>query len=220
MAKWLSRFGCIVVGLAAAYMLAALAGSLIPGNRNWAEPADGVTLYVVTNGYHTGLLLPTSADGVDLSLTFRPTDLPDPNSAGDYLLFGWGDRDFYLNTPTWADVRPKTLLVALVGSGGSLLHIDHVQSPTEIADARAVRLTSAEYLMLVAEIKGFAKLGSDGYPIAVPGYGPRDVFYEAAGRYSALTTCNVWTADRLQAAGVKVGIWTPFSGGVMRWFSR
>ncbi len=220
MARVLKRFGFMIAGLALACGLAALFGSFIPSNRRWIEPNDGVTIYVATNGYHTGLLLPTSADGVDLSMAFRPTDLPDPRDSGDYLLFGWGDRDFFLNTPTWADVRPRTLVVALIGSGGSLLHVDHVHSPAEIAGARTVRLTSAEYRVLVAEIRRFAKLSSDGHPISTPGYGPRDVFYDATGRYSAVTTCNVWTADRLRATGVRVGLWTPFSGGVMHWFSR
>jgi Protein of unknown function (DUF2459) len=47
----------------------------------------------------------------------------------------------------------------------------------------------------------------------------RDVFYTAQGRYSALNTCNSWTRDRLAEAGVRVGRWTPFAGGVMRWFA-
>ena len=215
---WLIRSGQALVAMVALYLLAALSGSLIPVNAGRVTPADGITIHVLTNGYHTGLLLPVSADGIDLSLTFRPTDLPDADMAGQYMLFGWGDRDFYLNTQTWADLRPKTVLVAVFGSGGSLLHIDHIQSPAEVEDARPVQLTSAEYQVLVAEIKSFAKVGADGFPIAVPGYGSRDVFYEATGRYSALRTCNVWTGERLAAAGVKVGRWTPFSGGLMLWF--
>lgn len=201
------------------YMLAALIGSYVPVNAAWRETPDGVTVYVTDNGYHTGLILPASADGIDLSLTFRPTDLPDPDDAGDWLIFGWGDRAFYLNTPTWAELKPQTALFAFVGSGGSLLHVDHVKRPGEAYSPRPIRLTRAEYRRLVAAIRSTAKRGDDGYPAAIAGYGSRDVFYPANGGYHLFQTCNNWTRDVLAEAGVKVGWWTPFSGGVMHWFS-
>ena len=202
-----------------AYGAASLIGSLWTANPDWREPASGVTIHVVSNGYHTGIVLPASAAGIDLSLTFRPTDLPDPNDAGDWLLFGWGDRDFYRNTPTWDELEPRTALVALLGSGQTLLHVDHLKSPAEVPDARALRVTPDQYRRLVTAIAQVARRDADRHPIAFPGYGRLDVFYEAEGRYSALNTCNVWTAEILAAAGVKVGRWTPFSGGVMWWFS-
>ena len=217
---WLQRFFLAFAALTVTYMLAAFIGSVLPVNRDWkpAADAEGVTIHIVSNGYHTGLLLPASADGVDLSLMFRPTDLPDPDAAGNFLLFGWGDRDFYLETQTWADVRPATAITALFGSGQSLLHVDHIRAVAELPEAKPVRVSRAEYRKLVASISGFAVRGSDGYPMAQPGYGALDVFYKAKGRYSLFTTCNVWTRDRLAASGVKMGAWTPFSGGVMWWY--
>ena len=217
--KLLKLLVASVALLALAYLGAALIGSLWPANADWREPKDGVTIHLVSNGYHTGIVLPASAAGIDLSLTFRPTDLPDPDDAGDWLLFGWGDRDFYQNTPSWAEFSPRTALVALMGSGETLLHVDHLRSPAEVPHARAVRVSPEEYARLVAAISGVARRGADGYPIPVPGYGSLDVFYEAHGQYSALRACNVWTAEILAAAGVKVGRWTPFSGGLMWWFN-
>jgi hypothetical protein len=49
------------------------------------------------------------------------------------------------------------------------------------------------------------------------GYDAHDVFYTARGTYHLGNTCNQWTSDRLAAAGAKVGRWTPFPGGVMKW---
>jgi uncharacterized protein (TIGR02117 family) len=207
-----------LLGMIATYSFAAVLGAFIPANPRWSEPLDGVTIYVATNGYHTGILLPVSAQGADLSLLFRPTDLPDPDTAGNYLLFGWGDREFYLETPTWADLKPTTASTALMGSGSTLLHVDHVRSPDDVFEARPLRMSPEEYALLIAEIKRFVRTGNDGYPEALRGYGAQDVFYPSSGTYSLFQTCNVWTSDRLAAAGVKVGLWTPFSGGVMRWF--
>ncbi len=228
MKRWLKRICYGLGAVIAAYVMAALLGSLWPANGHWQSPpkdmvggldaGGGVTIHIVSNGYHTGLLLPASADGIDLSLMFRPTDLADPDQAGNFLLFGWGDRDFYLETQTWADVKPGTAITALFGSGQSLLHVDHIRAVRELPGAKPIRLSRAEYRALVADITGFAVLGADGYPVAQPGYGSLDVFYEAKGRYSLLATCNVWTSDRLAAAGVKAGAWTPFSRGVMWWY--
>ena len=49
------------------------------------------------------------------------------------------------------------------------------------------------------------------------GYERSDAFYPASGGYSALRTCNEWTAQGLRAAGVKMGAWAPVPWGVMRW---
>lgn len=212
--RWIKRLAAAIGALAGLYFLAALAGSLIPVNRDWREARAGVTIYLATNGFHTGLILPASEAGIDWLERARPEHLADPQLTGRWLLFGWGDRDFYLNTPTWAEFTPRTAIVSLVGSGQSLVHIDHLMAPEEAADIRRITLTPAEYRKLAAYID--ASFGPDRAPIE--GYGDRDLFYEGARRYSLFKTCNNWTAQALAAAGVKVGLWTPFQGGVMRWF--
>ncbi len=200
------------------YLAAAMIGSLMPENADWNQPPDGVEIYIADNGVHTGLILPASADGIDLSQTFRPTDLPDSKDAGQWLMFGWGDRDFFLNTPTWSAVRPKTVVTALFGSSGALLHVDHLARPENAYGPRVIRLTRAQYRKLVQSILTTAKRDAEGHPAPIPGYSDDDVFYPANGRYHVFHTCNNWTRDILAGAGVKVGRWTPFAGGVMRWF--
>lgn len=211
---FLRRVSLAVAAPVALYFAAALTGSVLPRNPGWKEAPEGVTIYVATNGYHTGLLLPAAEAGIDWSGLAEPRDLPDPGAYGRWLLFGWGDRDFYLNTPSWAEFSPRTALLALVGSGHTLVHVDHLDAPGELADIRAVRLSPAEYRRLAHYVAG----SFDGPHRPIPGYTDRDVFYPGRGRYSLFTTCNSWTADALAAAGVRVALWTPFSGGVMRWF--
>ena len=50
-----------------------------------------------------------------------------------------------------------------------------------------------------------------------PGYDTHDVFYDARGAYTLVDNCNAWIGDTLAAAGVPMGRWTPFAGGVMKW---
>ena len=51
-----------------------------------------------------------------------------------------------------------------------------------------------------------------GRPVkAGPGYGVRDAFFLANGRYTIIDTCNQWTGQALRAGGAPVAPWTPFS---------
>ena len=78
---------------------------------------------------------------------------------------------------------------------------------------RRVLLRPEEYRRLAAFVRASLKSRRRW-----PGYAAHDVFYEARGRYSAVTTCNEWTGAALRAAGVRVGRWTPFADTVLGWF--
>ena len=77
----------LVVGL---YMLAALIGSHIPANADWRPPADGVNIFVETNGVHVSLIVPISAAGEDLSDLIRPDQLGNRDLYGTHVMIGWG----------------------------------------------------------------------------------------------------------------------------------
>jgi uncharacterized protein (TIGR02117 family) len=215
--RFVKRLGVGLAGVIVLYFTAALIGSFVPRNSDWREPASGTTVYIITNGYHSGLILPVSAEGEDLSLLIRPTDLSNRKLAGNWLLFGWGDRDFYLNTPTLADIKFSTAIHALAGSGQTLVHVDHLQSPDDVVDPRPIRLDAAAYQKLTRFIRASLAIDANGYPVVIAGYNESDVFYEARGRYNLLHSCNNWTSDALAAAGVRTALWSPLSGGVMHW---
>nr|WP_093333204.1 TIGR02117 family protein [Sphingomonas rubra] len=194
---------------------AGLVGGAVPVNAGWREPADGIEIFVESNGVHTGIVVPKVAAGVDWRPLARPEHLADPRYAGyDHLSFGWGERAFYLETPTWWDVRPTTVLAGAIGSRNTLVHVDHVPRPAEEPAVRRVVLRPAEYRRLAAYIRAFVVPGGRVHR----GYGPYDAFYESNGRYSAVRDCNAWTGEALAAAGVRVGAWTPFPNTVLWWF--
>jgi uncharacterized protein (TIGR02117 family) len=207
----------LVLGLGAValcYLAAAWVGSAIATNGDWKPPAQGVTIYVIDNGIHTDLVLPVSAEGVAWDDLIRPEHLADPKrAAASHLAFGWGDRDFYLNTPTWWDVNPIRVGRAFVGAGATVVHVSHVVEPQIGPNAKAIVLRPEEYRRLAAFLRGTF---GEGAPAR--GYGAADAFYVARGGYSLFRTCNAWTGEALRAAGVQVGIWTPFPSGVMQWF--
>ncbi|CAA9547049.1 MAG: hypothetical protein AVDCRST_MAG23-2635 [uncultured Sphingosinicella sp.] len=206
----------VLAALPLLYALAALIGGLIPANAGWEEPRDGVVVFVRTNGVHTWIMVPT----VNAQMDWRPlapaAHIRDPRYAGNYLALGYGNREFYLNTPRWADLRPRTALAAAFGGGRSLMHVEHEWNPRVNEDQQRLVLTPDQYRRLAGHMVRSFELDEAGRtrPLLGRGYGPADVFYEARGPYNAFLTCNEWTGAALRAAGVRTGIWTPFSQSI------
>ncbi|WBH15506.1 TIGR02117 family protein [Sphingomonas radiodurans] len=206
-----------VTGGVLAYPVAGVVGGLIPSNAGWAPPERGITIYIESNGIHTGIVMPKLAAGVDWREDFPARDLVDPRyGALDHLSIGWGERNFYIGTPTWADLKPSVVLGAAVGSDETMVHVDHVPRPAPDGEVRRLVVRPAEYRRLAAYVRASLVPGGERHP----GYFRYDVFYAAHGRYSAIHTCNAWVGNALRFAGIRVGAWTPFPGAVMRWFPR
>ena len=212
---WILWAVASLFGVVASYAVAGLVGGSIPSNRDWRAPAEGVHIFVESNGVHTGIIVPKVAAGVDWRGVARAEDLRDPRyGAFDHVAFGWGEKTFYLETPTWADVKLRTVVASAVGSTRTLMHVDHLPRPRAGDGAREIVVTPAQYRRLAAYIRASFRDGGARYR----GYAGYDAFYEANGRYSAVRTCNAWTGDALRFAGVRVGWWTPFPVTVMGWF--
>ncbi len=213
--KWLRRsagtLGAVAL-IALLYLFAGLVGGAVPAGGQ-APPATGIRIYVEDNGIHTGIVLPKHAAGMGFDDLVWAQDIADPRYAGHgWLSIGWGDRAFYIGTPTWGDVKPATIAAAAIGSDAVVLHVGHLPEPVGEPGVYPVMLTPDQYRRLVTAIRtSFA----EGTP--VHGYGPSDAFYVARGRYSAVETCNSWTGRMLRAAGVPMGRWTPFPVTVTAW---
>jgi uncharacterized protein (TIGR02117 family) len=212
--RWLAWGALGLCGLLAAYGLAGWIGSSIPRNGDWREPAGGVTIMVETNGVHTALVLPLVTPERDWRPIFPDSEIAAPSAEYTHIAISWGEKQVFLYTPTWWDLRPWTVARILGIGGDGVLHVAHYIRPAPADDIRPLRLTHEQYASLVAMIDR----SLPRHPRArYPGYGPQDVFYDAPGHYTVATTCNQWTSNTLAAAGVKTGAWTPFAGGVMKW---
>jgi uncharacterized protein (TIGR02117 family) len=199
------------------YMVAALIGSLMPVNSKWQNSQHGYEVYLHDNGIHLSIIVPRKQHLNNLEGVFPSAHLPGNQRAGEYLMFGWGDRDFYLNTPTWRDLSSRHALNAFVGSGETLLHVDHLEalpnSVTKLTVEHEAFQTILSEIVLTVNANASAPT-----PAPIKGYGSSDVFYPARGAdYSALYTCNNWVSDILAKARIRTGRWTPLPFGVMWW---
>lgn len=220
-ARWAAALIAVIALAVAVFLLATWIGSSIPRNPDRSEPAaedaGGVEIMVGTNGVHTELVLPLVTAEKDWRGTFRVTDIPASTAPYTHVAVSWGEREVFLNTPTWRDLTLSTAVGALMG-GESLLHVAHYIRPAPGPDNRPLRLTQAQYAKLVARVE--AALAPAGQRSRYRGYADYDVFYTANGQYDWSNTCNQWTSDTLAAAGLKTGWWTPFAGGVMKWVPK
>ena len=193
----------------ALFLLTAWIGSSIPRNGDWREPERGVEIMVETNGVHTALVLPLVTAERDWGRVFPPGDIARPDRPYTHVSISWGERQVFLETPTWWDLKASTVLrIAGVGGEG-LLHVAYYVRPAPAEDIRPLRLTRAEYRGLVAAIdRALPRDQRSRYE----GYDPYAVFYDAPGRSTATNTCNQWTSDTLAAAGVKTGRRTGSTG--------
>ena len=111
------------------YLLAALVGSLIPVNRDWSEPAEGITIYIADNGVHADLVLPVSVSGLDWEKLIPRGDMAAPPPGAQWIAFGAGERHVYLDTPTWSNLTLRTAWAGIAG-GERIIHVEYVADPT------------------------------------------------------------------------------------------
>ena len=197
------------------YLAATEVGMRIPVNGG-ADPDQGeVDVYVVSNGVHASIWLPTTRPERDWAAWLPPEV---PARRGGYVDFGWGDRGFYLEVPTWDDL---TLGVALRGAlwptPSAVRATAHPGPPLPGDRVFRVRLGPGAYGDLVRHVEESFQLDDDGRPVLLraPGYGPSDRFFAGRGSYHLLRTCNTWTNGALKAAGQRAALWTPFERGVL-----
>ena len=213
-AKWAAWAIAVPLSLLTLFLLAAWIGSALPRNGDWVEPATGVEIMIETNGVDTAIVMPLVTAQKDWRPAFPVGDLDAPFRPYTHVSVSWGEREVFLNTPTWADITASTAIGAII-SGDSLLHVAHYVRPAPGADLRPLVISPRQYAQLVAAVE--RQIVPPDRRTIYHGYFGNDVFYDAPGTYHLGNTCNQWTSDTLATAGIRVGLWTPLEGGVMKW---
>lgn len=207
----------LIAGLVTLILVLALCawiGSSIPRNGSWQEPETGIEILISTNGVHTEIVMPLTTPEYDWRGTFPASHLGDPSRPYTHIAVSWGERTFFLETPSWRDLELINAVSALTG-GDAVLHVEHYVRPAPSPDYRVLRVRPAEYRKLAEQIA--SELDPPSARTAYHGYGQHDVFYSARNSYHLGNTCNQWTSDQLSAAGIATGWWSPLPGGVMKW---
>jgi len=199
----------ILIGMPILYILVSLLLSYTPSTfkRNSSLEYDH-TIYVSSNGVHLDIIIPK-----DEVSSFIKKDLVKLDTY-NFLAFGWGDKGFYINTPTWGDLTFKTAFVAMFWKSETLMHVTKYKFKNP--DWIAIHLTEKQFQQLLTYIGSSFKITNESKTLLIgKSYGNNDEFYEAVGNYSCFKTCNTWANSALKTAEVRTAIWTPFDFGVL-----
>lgn len=103
-------------------MLVSLLSFILVNNDKLTNNEPKVDIFILSNGVHTDIVVPVKNESYDWSKQIKFEYTKAKDSTAKYIAMGWGDREFYLETPTWADLKVSTALKVTTGLSSSALH--------------------------------------------------------------------------------------------------
>ena len=192
------------------YFLVSLILTYIPLNEVEQYSEKNKSIYLSSNGVHLDIIIPKGHLDLKLlsGLKYFEND--------QYFSFGWGDKNFYLNTQTWSDLTFKNALHALFLKSSTLIHLTRYLTIQE--NWLEIKVNQNQLNKINQYIYKTFYFDSQNKTILlhIKGYSYNDDFYEALGSFSCFKTCNSWVNSALKESGMKACSWTPFDFGLFR----
>lgn len=203
--KWI----CYVLIIPLVYLVVSLILSWITVDGNVDSTPPDKTVFLSTNGVHLNIVLPMA--NIDSSLLSGIKH----SETDQFLSFGWGDEEFYLNTPTWGDLTFITAFRAALLKSSTLMHVTRHRQ--ERSDWVEIEVSDSELEKLNTYLVNGFHTDENGAKIRLEnqGYSATDDFYKARGTYTLFKTCNTWVNTAFKNSGLKACLWTPFDFGLM-----
>ena len=120
--KVLKYFAIFMFGIVG-YLVVVTSLSYISVNDELEKKYDKIPIYILTNGVHTDIVLPIKNEQYNWSNLLKFQHTKSKDSTSKFVALGWGDKGFYLETPTWADLKTSTALKAASGLSSSAMHV-------------------------------------------------------------------------------------------------
>ena len=207
--KYLSYIILLFLSIVVLYTSLSYILSLFPKKSTLPLDKKTKTIYVLYNTMHSDIIINIENSKYNWQ-KLLPKLLKQKNQG--FISFGWGDRETYLNTPTWDDLKLSTALKALFLNTHSLMHVVHYNRVDRFKYIKPIKVSTAQRDEIERRIlKSFGKeiilkKRVDGYS---------DIFYYSPYTYNLINTCNSWTGDILRESNVTMSYWTPFSFNVV-----
>lgn len=174
-----------------------------------------ITLYVRSNGVHTDVCFPSRTELCNWYEFVSTDDFPE-NEMFDFITIGWGDKGFFLDTPTWAEIKTSTALNAVFLPSSTAMHVAYSAEPSISENCIPVKVSSKNYMKMVEFVQStFEKNHAKIELIKGKGYSRNDNFYEAKGSYHLFRTCNSWTNNVLRRGDIHTSLYAFFPDGIM-----
>jgi uncharacterized protein (TIGR02117 family) len=213
----LLKIAAFLILFAVFYSLLTLFGTLIPRHRRFLQATEsGIDIFLVSNGVHTDFVLPIKNELQDWWQIIDKKDY-ELGEKAKFMGFGWGDKGFYLDTPTWAELKFSTACKALFIPSPTLMHITaHENLPIKEKFFEKISINAQQYQYLCNYIVQSFYWDKAQQLSFVPsvGYTNNDNFYKAIGVYHLFNTCNFWVNKGLIKIGVRTPLWSPLDRGI------
>lgn len=189
--------------------MAAIILSLLKTHPSKSNCLSEKEILITTNGVHVDIIVPV--EDIDYKLLRKLEILPETK----YIAFGWGDKEFYITTPEWKDLKFKTAFNALILKSETAMHVTCYFR--KYKSWKSVKLCNSQLEILNGYISDSFQNTENGKfkKIDVKGYYETDFFYESKGSFSMFNTCNVWVNRALKVTGVETAVWSPFDFGIL-----
>lgn len=177
-----------------------------PGEPTSAFPPEaGVTVHVLNNGFHTDLAVPRAAleaGGGPLAEASRSV------GAGDWILIGWGDAKFFIDTSPMEDRIPDGLRAFFRPGNASVVMLDPERGDPARRFAPESRRTLVLSPQAFAGLRGRVQESLslvEGRPrLSMARDGDGAHFFASREHFWIGYLCNSWTARVLNAAGLSI----------------
>lgn len=191
------------------YLIVSLGLSSITVDRKADNVDSDKSIYLSTNGIHLDIVIPRgNFDSLLLAgIEHEKTD--------NYLSFGWGEENFYLNTATWEDLTFSNAFRAMFLKSTTLMHVTRHRK--QRSGWVEIKVNESESQKLNSYLLNTFKTNENGMKIILKnkGYSTVDDFYIAKGSYNCFKTCNSWVNSGFKKSGLKSCLWTPFDFGLL-----
>lgn len=199
----------IVLVLIALYFFIAIILSFSPVNTPLPVCFPEKDIYISSNGIHADIIIPAHELDSDFLVQLQP--LP----GTQFIAFGWGDKNFYINTPEWKDLTFPVAFRALFLKSETAMHVTYY--PWKGRNWTSVKICNQQLQSLIVYIESTFKNDQQGQLVKMEfeGYNKFDRFFEAEGSFSLITTCNTWVNTGFKQSEISTAVWTPFDLGVL-----
>lgn len=211
--RFLKIIGYILV-IPVVYIVISLILTYIPVSEKTEGAQKKHLIYLTTNGVHSDIVLPKNL--------MIPALLKDQkyHPKEQFFAYGWGEENFYINTPTWGDLTFSTAFRAAFLKSKTLVHVTRYRSKRNqwiavpVTDRQLEKLNTYILAAFHEDENGKQVIQGATYTL------DRDTFYRAKGNYMFYNTCNTWANTALKESQMKASLWTPFDFGVLRWYEE
>lgn len=211
-----------LLSIAVFLMLYTIALFILPKIRFESDKSQSditkMQCFLKSNGAHVDIVMPIKSDNHDWSTILSQEHIRFSDSTFNWIAFGWGDKNFFLNTPTWDDLTFSTAFKAAFWLSSGAMHVTYYKDVYSNETCLPFELSAEQTQQLFSFILQDFEHDDDGKIVHIPTdkvYGSRDAFYSSTKKYSLFHTCNTWVNNAMKSSNHKHCLWTALEFGVM-----